>query len=255
MHSTVFGFARGFAYPFRAGHLLISNPKLLIYVAVPFLINLVIFSLAVWFGIDRFDTLLASLTPDTSAWWWPLVKYLLWLVAVLLTALAVFFLFAIVGNLVASPFNDILSAKVEKLLTGTLPETPGRGFIRDSLHTLLDEVLKIAVFIGGLLLLLLLMLLPAVGPLIYSLLSMIWTALFLVVDYTSFIFSRRQLSFRDQRLFLRQRRLAALGFGLGSLCLLAIPLLQFFTIPLGVIGAVQFWNDQVKLDAGGKDVA
>jgi len=254
MRTTVFGFARGFTYPFRAGHLLIAHPRLLVYVAVPFLINLVIFSLAVWFGIDRFDMLLASLTPETSAWWWPLVKYLLWLVAVLLTALAVFFLFAVIGNLVASPFNDILSGKVEKLLTGTVPEASG-GFIRNSLHTLLDEVLKIAVFIGGLLLLLLLMLLPAVGPLLYSLLSMLWTALFLVVDYTSFIFARRNLSFADQRRFLRKRRLAALGFGLGALCLLAIPLLQFFTIPLGVIGAVQFWHDQVALDAGDKNVA
>jgi len=255
MQKSVFGFARGFAYPFRAGHLLIANPRLLVYVVVPFLINLVVFSLAVWFGLDRFDALLASLTPETSAWWWPVVKYLLWIVTVLVTALLVFFLFAIVGNLVASPFNDLLSGKIERLLTGTLPESSGRGFIRDSLHTLLDEVLKIAVFVGGLLVLLLLFLLPAVGPLLYTGLSVIWTALFLVVDYTSYIFARRRQTFRDQRLFLRRHRLASLGFGLGALCLLAIPLLQFFTIPLGVIGAVQFWYDQVKVADGGTDVA
>ena len=52
MQKSVFGFARGFAYPFRAGHLLIANPRLLVYVVVPFLINLVVFSLAVWFGLD-----------------------------------------------------------------------------------------------------------------------------------------------------------------------------------------------------------
>jgi CysZ protein len=256
MKAPVVGFAQGFAYPFRAGHLLIANPRLLIYVVIPFLINLIVFCLAVWFGLDRFDALLASMTPETSAWWWPVLKYFLWLITVLVTALLVFFLFAIIGNLIASPFNDILSEKAEAILTGVRHEAAaGSSFLRDSLHALLDEVLKVAVFLGGLLLLLFLFLLPAIGPLLYSALSLIWTAFFLVVDYTGYIFSRRQQTFADQRRFIRERKLASLGFGFGAVCLLAIPLLQFFTIPLGVIGAVQFWHDQTKVLTGDKDVA
>jgi len=256
MKTPVIGFAKGFSYPFRAGHLIIAHPRLLIYVAIPFLINLIVFCLAVWFGLGRFDALLAAMTPETTAWWWPVLKYLLWLVTVVVTALLVFFLFAIIGNLIASPFNDILSEKAEVILTGVRQElVAGSSFLRDSLHTLLDEVLKIAVFLGGLLLLLLLFLLPAIGPLLYTGLSLIWTALFLVVDYTGYIFARRKLSFADQRRFIGERKLACLGFGFGALCLLAIPLLQFFTIPLGVLGAVQFWHDQTSLAGGGKDVA
>ena len=157
----------------------------------------------------------------------------------------VFFLFAIVGNLIASPFNDILSEKTELILTGQSRDEPFvlRVFLRESLHTLLDELLKISAFIAGMLVLLLLLLLPAIGPIFYSILSVLWTALFLVVEYTGYVFTRHQLLFKDQRQFIRQRKLASVGFGTGSLCLLAIPFLQFFTIPLGVIGAVHFWYD------------
>lgn len=245
MKNSVGGFARGFAYPFRAGHFLISHPRLYLYVLIPFLINLVVFSLAVWIGLDFFNTTVESMIPVGDAWYWVVLYYFLWVIAVLATAVLVFFLFAIVGNLIASPFNDILSEKTEALLTGRTRSEPFdlKAFIRDSLHTLLDELLKISAFLGGMVVLFLLFLLPAVGPVLYSVLSVLWTALFLVVEYTGYVFSRHKLVFRDQRQFIRQRKLASVGFGTGSLCLLAIPFLQFFTIPLGVIGAVHFWYD------------
>lgn len=155
------------------------------------------------------------------------------------------FLFAIVGNLIASPFNDILSEKTEELLTGVSRNEPFkfRQFLRESIHTLFDELLKISAYLSGMVLLFLFLLLPAVGPVLYFILSLLWTALFLVVEYTGFIFTRHKLLFKDQRQFIRQRKLASIGFGAGALSLLAIPFLQFFTIPLGVIGAVHFWRD------------
>jgi CysZ protein len=245
MKNNIGRFAKGFSYPFRAGHFLLRHPKLYPFVLIPFIINLVVFSLAVWFGLDRFEGLLAWLTPETSEWWWPFVKYLFWIVAVLLIAVLVFFLFAIVGNLIASPFNDILSEKTEELLTGVSRNEPFkfRQFLRESIHTLFDELLKISAYLSGMVLLFLFLLLPAVGPVLYFILSLLWTALFLVVEYTGFIFTRHKLLFKDQRQFIRQRKLASIGFGAGALSLLAIPFLQFFTIPLGVIGAVHFWRD------------
>ena len=245
MISSVGGFAKGFSYPFKAGHFLISHPRLYPYVIIPFLINVIVFSLAVWLGLDFYKTTVEAMIPIGDAWYWSILYYFLWLVAVLATALLVFFLFAIVGNLIASPFNDILSEKTEEIVTGVRRAEPFqlRQFLRESVHTLLDELLKISAFLFGMILLFLFLLLPAVGPVLYSILSVIWTALFLVVEYTGYIFTRHKLVFKDQRQFIRQQKLASVGFGTGSLCLLAIPLLQFFTIPLGVIGAVHFWRD------------
>lgn len=245
MNNNIGGFAKGFSYPFRAGHFLIGHPRLYLYVLIPFLINVVVFSLAVWLGLDFFDTTVEAMIPVGDAWYWSILYYFLWLVAVLATALLVFFLFAIIGNLIASPFNDILSEKTEEILTGQRRDEPFEMmvFLRDSLHIFLDELLKISAFLVGMVILFLLLLLPAVGPVLYSVLSILWTALFLVVEYTGYVFNRHKLVFKDQRQFIRQRKLASIGFGTGSLCLLAIPFLQFFTIPLGVIGAVHFWYD------------
>jgi CysZ protein len=245
MKNSVGGFAKGFSYPFRAGHFLLSHPRLYPYVLIPFLINLVVFSLAVWLGLDFYNTTVEAMIPIGEAWYWSILYYFLWLIAVLATALMVFFLFAIVGNLIASPFNDILSEKTEEMITGVRRSEPFqlRLFLRESVHILLDELIKISAFLFGMVLLFLFLLLPAVGPVLYSILSILWTALFLVVEYTGYIFSRHQLVFKDQRQFIRQRKLASVGFGTGALCLLAIPFLQFFTIPLGVIGAVHFWRD------------
>ena len=254
MGNSVGGFAKGFSYPFRAGHFLIRHPRLYLYVMIPFLINLVVFSLAVWLGLGFFDSTVESMIPVGDTWYWSVLYYFLWVLAVLATALFVFFLFAIIGNLIASPFNDILSEKTEEILTGQRRDEPFvfRTFLSDSLHILLDEILKISAFLVGMIVLFLLLLLPAVGPALYSVLSVLWTALFLVVEYTGYVFSRHKMVFKDQRQFISQQKLASIGFGTGSLCLLAIPFLQFFTIPLGVIGAVHFCHDsnpQLLLDS------
>ena len=247
------GFATGFSYPFRAGHFLIANPRLLVFVIIPFLINTVVFAVAVWFGLDFFEETVTAMLPQGDAWYWAILYYFLWLVAIVATMVICFFLFAVVGNLIASPFNDLLSEKTELLVTGMQKEEPFQlvVFVKESLHLLLDEILKIAAFVAGMLILFILLLLPAVGPALYSFLSIVWTALFLVVEYTGFIFARHNLKFSDQRRFIRERKLASLGFGLGALCLLAIPFLQFFTIPLGVVGAVHFWYDSLNKNVPG----
>ena len=258
MKNSVGGFAKGFSYPFKAGHFLLRQPRLYLYVLIPFLINLVVFSLAVWLGFGFFDTTVEAMIPVGDEWYWSILYYFLWLVAVLATVLLVFFLFAIIGNLIASPFNDILSEKTEEILTGQHRDEPFEFlvFLRDSLHIFLDDLVKISAFLGGMVVLFLFLLLPAVGPALYSGLSILWTALFLVVEYTGYIFARHNLLFKDQRQFIRQRKLASIGFGTGSLCLLAIPFLQFFTIPLGVIGAVHFWHENAPQQLlGSSDVS
>jgi len=245
------GFAAGFSYPFKAGHFLISHPRLIVYVLIPFLINTIVFTGAVWFGLDFFDETVVAMIPQGDAWYWIILYYFLWIVAVLATVLLVFFSFAIVGNLVASPFNDLLSERTEELITGRTNSEPFRFalFIRESLHIVLDEALKMSAFLAGMLLLLLLNILPGFGAALFTILSLLWTATFLVVEYTGYVFSRKKKKFADQRQFIRKHKALSLGFGFGALCLLAVPFLQFFTIPLSVVGAVHLMDDCSMLAA------
>lgn len=241
----IIGFAEGFSCPFKAGHFLIAHPRLLVYVIIPFLINAFVFTGAVWFGLDFFNDTVLTLIPQGEAWYWVILYYFLWVLAVLATALLVFFSFAIIGNLIASPFNDLLSERTEELIAGRKNEETFRfgRFLRESLHIVLEEVIKMSIFLVGMLVLLLLNLLPGFGTAIYTALSVLWTAIFLVVEYTGYVFQRKKLSFRDQRQFIRRNKSVSLGFGFGALCLLAVPFLQFFTIPLSVVGAVQLLDE------------
>ncbi len=241
----VAGFARGFSYPMRAAKFLLKKPGLLRYLAIPLSINVLIFSLSVYFGLDMFEGLLETYAPSTEVWYGLVLYYIAWTVAMLLTAVVVFFSFTVVGNLIASPFNELLSERCEELRSGALPEqhfTLGR-FWKEARNALMVECKKLSVFILIMLLLLAINLIPGIGSMIYAVLAPIFTLFFLVIEYLAFVLMRKQLSFAEQRRYITKRPVMMLGFGVGIFCVLAIPLVQFFCIPLAVVGATLLWCD------------
>ena len=241
----VAGFARGFSYPLRAAKFLAKKPGLLRYLAIPFAINVLVFSLSVYFGLDMFEGLLETYAPTTAVWYGAILYYLAWTVAMLLTSVVVFFSFTVIGNLIAAPFNELLSERTEALKLGSSPDerfSVGR-FWGEAKNALLVEVKKMAVFISVMLLLLAINLIPGIGSVIYAVLAPLFTLFFLVVEYMAFVLMRKQLSFAEQRRYVNKRPIMMLGFGCGVFCLLAIPFLQFFCIPLAVVGATLLWCD------------
>jgi CysZ protein len=243
-NNPVANFSQGFFYPFRAGKFIKSHPVLLKYIIVPFLINVVLLSLAVYWGLSFFNSIVVHYIPQGDAWYWLILSYFLWTVAVLMTMVLVFFGFTVTGAVISSPFNDILSEKTEELLTGIPNQEPFAigVFLKDSMRTVLDESKKIIIFVVLMVLLLPLNLIPG-GTLPYSVLSVLLTIFFLVVEYTGYVFARKHLTFRDQRHFIFARKFLMLGFGTGVMGVLTVPFLQFFCIPLGVVGATQLWHD------------
>ncbi len=239
----VASFGRGFSYVFRAPRFLLRHPGLLRFVAIPFTINVLIFSLAVYFGLDVFNQLLAQYLPQGDAWYLVALSYLAWVIAGILSTVLVFFSFTIVGNLLAAPFNELLSERIEILVRGTT-ETPAfalRRFLAESGRAMLIELKKQLVFVVGMLLLLLLNLIPGFGPLLYAVLAPLFTLFFLVIGYLGFVLVRKQVGFARQQRYVLGRPLLMAGFGCGVFILLAIPLVQFFCIPLAVSGATLLW--------------
>lgn len=249
------GFITGFLYPFRAFRFIRKNPRLYRYVLIPFFINLIIFSLVVYFGLHFFQEILTHHIPQGDAWYWFTLYYLLWLVALLLTTVIVFFLFTAIGNLIASPFNDILSEKTEEILTGESIGEPFSMsiFLQDAKRVLILECKKISLFLIVMALIVMLNLVPVVGSVLYSVLSILWTIFFLVVEYTSYVFSRKRLPFKEQRKVIYNTKLLMFGFGAGVLSILAIPFLQLLCIPLGVVGATKILYDTGNITQSQKE--
>jgi CysZ protein len=232
-------FYRGFSYPFQAGRFLLQNPGLLKYILVPFLINLAVFSGALYLGLHFFNDFVIHRLPQGDAWYWIFLYYFLWILAALVTAVGVFFSFSVVGNFLASPFNDLLSQRTEEKLAGKRD----RGsfslkiFWHESLQTYKEEGKRMLFFLGGMVLLLFLNLIPWVGTLLYAITSFIFTLFFLDAEFTGFFFSRRHWTFHQQRRYILARKSLMSGFGTAILAILAIPFLQFFCIPVAVVGA------------------
>lgn len=238
-------FSLGFFYPFRSVKLLMATPSLWRFVIIPFCINLVVFSAAVYFGFDFFSDRVIQQIPQGDGWYWAILYYVAWVIAMLLTAVLVFFTFTVVGNLIASPFNELLSERAEEMLTGTVSEAPFslQLFWADTRRTLSVEIRKVGLFVLAMALILPLNLLPGVGNLLYTVLAISLTIFFLVVEYLGIVLSRQRFSFTQQRQFIFNRLFLMAGFGTGVLALLAVPLLQFLCIPVAVVAATRLWCD------------
>lgn len=247
-------FSRGFLYPFRGLRLLSRHPVLLKFIIIPFLINLVVFSSVVYLGLDFFNRKVVQYIPQGEAWYWVFLYYAAWILAVMVTAVLVFFLFTVVGNLIASPFNDLLSERAEESLLGQGAETAFslKGFLQDARSTLVNELKKMTLFLIGMVLLLLLNLIPVLGQLVYSVAAILFTLFFLVVEYLGYVFGRKNYSFRDQSRYIWHRKFLTLGFGTGVLCMLTVPFLQFFCLPLAVLGATLLWCENSRSSFPGK---
>jgi len=246
-------FSRGFFYPFRALSFFNNHPGLLRYVLIPLLINVIVFSGTLYFGLGFFNETVVQHLPVGDAWYWSLLYYGAWLLAFLLTIVLVFFTFTVIGNLIASPFNDLLSERAEELLTGETRDEPFalREFFKDARRVIGIELKKLFLFVIGMLLLLLLNLIPAAGPFIYSLAAALFTLFFLSVEYLGYVFERKKYRFGDQRRYISERKFLTLGFGTGVFCLLSIPFLQFLCIPMAVLGGTILWVENHPESNGG----
>ncbi|NOX25971.1 MAG: cysteine biosynthesis protein CysZ [Deltaproteobacteria bacterium] len=238
-------FTRGFFYPFNSIAFLHRNRSLYKFAVLPFLINVLVFTLVVYFSLSSFQALVMARLPQGDAWYWLILHYFVLVAAVLVIMTLVFFSFAVIGSLVASPFNDVLSERTAGLLNGVVKDEPfvWKIFWQDTVRVWAVELKKIAVFMAGMLALLLLQLVPVLGTALYPALSVVWTALFLVLEYNGYVFTRRRLTFRQQWRIICRHPASMSGFGLGIFCVLAIPFIQFFCIPLGVVGAARLLYD------------
>lgn len=242
----VINFSRGFLAPFRSVRILRRNPRLIQYILIPFLINTLVFSGAVYLGLDFFGSTVVEYIPHGEAWYWSVLYWFLWAVAVLLTAVLVFFSFTVVGNLLASPFNDLLSERTEEVLSGVVNDEPfsiGR-FFQDAGQTILMEAKKMWIFVVVMVLILPLNLLPGIGNSLYTILAVTLTLVFLSFEYLGFVMVRKRHFFREQKNYIFARKFLMLGFSCGVMAILAVPFFQLLCIPLAVIGATRLWCEE-----------
>ena len=232
-------FIKGVKFAF-GGFGLINKPGIRLYVLLPLVINTLLFTLVIVYGAglmgDFIDRLLAHWT------WLEWFTWLLWPLFAIVMLIAVFFCFAVVANLIGAPFNGFLAAAVESRLTGTAGTDSGHGLLYEIVMALKSELVKFLYFIVRAIPLLLLLLIPVIGPVIWF----FFGAWMLALEYLDYPMGNHGMFFPDIRQNARSRRALALGFGSGVLLLTMIPLVNFIAMPVAVAGATRLYLDEFK---------
>lgn len=238
--------ARGPGYLWQ-GFALIREPGLRGVVALPLAINVVLIVGLLWlFGSQWaiwLDAWLAGL-PGWLAW----LEAVLWWLGFLLAILLFCYAFTLLANLVAGPFNGLLSARVERHLTGREPET-GLTLWGEIADGAVGEIKRLSYYLGRALLLglvsLVLMAIPGLGALVPPL-WFAFGAYMLAFEYLDAPMGNRGLPFPVKRRKLGERRWLNLGFGGAVTLVTALPLVNLVVMPAAVAGATALWLKEME---------
>lgn len=227
----------------RALRLLRAERELWPLCGLPLALNLLAFALGIWLFFAYLldpasaaaESLLALREPSAwYAWLWVGPLWLLsWLarwVLIAVFAVVSYFLFTAVGAVLASPFLDALSRRVERI-TMRAELQPAVGGIGAALRVVREEGKRVLCLLLVQLGFVLLGLVPGLQPLALGG-SLLFAALFLSLDYTGYLLDRRAISFRARRRWLWQHRRPLLGFGTTALGTLFVPGLNFLSLPV-----------------------
>jgi CysZ protein len=230
-------FIGGLRIPVRSARFLMKNRGLWPLAAIPAALSFAVFAVAATTLVFQSNALLVYLWAKPEDWlvvfWWAM-RILMIPVVLLIT----YFLTLMVSAVVASPANDRLAMRIEEIIVGN-----PRGS-DDSLNAIVSGAargaLQAAANLGILVVLMtpifLLNVIPGVGSLIASVLGALVASFFLALDYTDWTLEREMYGWKDKWRGIWTNRHLALGFGLGTSLLMWIPVVNFLSMPIAVVG-------------------
>ena len=228
---TPLDFFRGASLPVRAALLVLRTPRLRALAVLCAFATVLVFALwgwAVWAWLPEWLGHLWSPPNGASRFLWQLTAVLtgglLWLVGA-----------ATLPLLALAPLQDPLVAATEAAVGA--PPAPAVGMLGSTgqaLRALGHTAVRVALFLAGQALLLVLQLAVPAGAMVWWVAGWGWTALWACAEYLDAPLSRRDRPFSEVRQVLVRRTSLALGFGLALTLLLWIPLVNLFLVPVAV---------------------
>lgn len=234
------------------GFALLKRPRVLPFVIVPIIMNMVLFYLGINYLYETFGLWLNSFLGQLPGWL-SFIKWLLWPLFSLFVLLIVAYGFTFAANILGSPFYGLMAEQVEIIVAGKSTEIPLTlaSVLASIPKALLREVQKIVQYIIWLIPLLLLSLLAFIITPLTTLMPFIWFAFgawMLAIQYVDYAYDNNQISFKVLKMDLKKDRNTALGFGAITTAASMIPLLNIITIPAAVCGGTVFYLERLAKD-------
>lgn len=238
------GFWASFAYPYRGLGRLLGTPRLWKRAALPFLVNIVLYTAL----LAGFYALIDRCLLGEGSWiegWWPWLQCAVAGAAFLVGLALLAFTFTVVGGIVAGPLLDFLAERLLSDLRGT-PLPRGGPWVLEALRAIGRKLATFSLFLLLHLALLVLLLIPLVN-LLYPPLSLLLTVVFLAYDYLDYPLAADRKPFGDRLGYLFRHFRSALGFGFSLFLLLLIPIVSYAALPACVVGATLLHHDRSPL--------
>lgn len=237
----------GFRHLLR-GFSLIRAPGVRLFVVIPFLINLLVFSTLVWLAADQFDRLMDWMSPELPEWlaW---LAWLAWVLFGLLTLMLVFYTFTIVANLIGAPFNGFLAERVARHLGVPASAASERPVLEQMWTDIKQEIRKLGYFLSRAAALAALSLILIFIPVINAVVPVLWFlfgAWMLALEYSDFHLANLGYRFDEEKRLLAKNRWSTLGFGAAATGATLIPFVNFLVMPAAVAGAVSLWAGKLE---------
>ncbi len=224
---------QGFSLPFTALGLVFRSKRLL---GLTLLSSVV--TAAALVGLLA---VLSQVAPRLTNWMWTRPDGALLMIWYLLAAVVFLLLFVVGAStlpvLLLAPLQDPISEATEAVCGGfTSPPFRMAELLRQTGAALAHTLTRIFWLLLGHVALLALNLVPAVGQLAWSIAAPVWTMAWLAAEYLDGPMTRHGYPFSAVRRAVWGRLGLCLGFGAAVYLILWVPVLNFFFIPLAVVG-------------------
>ncbi|NRB40155.1 MAG: sulfate transporter CysZ [Pseudomonadales bacterium] len=230
------------------GFKLILHPGLKRYVAAPIAVSAAIFgSIFTWCFLqipvlqDSFEGWIHANLWEWVAAGFVYLSWLFWPIAIITGLLVTSYTLVSLVNIIAAPFNALLSEKVEEVLG--YPSSEGESFAASIHRTVFREIRKFISTLKWLVLLLVLLFFP-----VLNILSLLIGAWLMAIQYLDIPADNHQLSFTDFLRLLKKQPLKAGAFGLSVMLVSMLPLINIVLVPAAICAATVLWHKEFHAD-------
>lgn len=190
-------------------------------------------------GIVRLvDPLVGWLVAHLPSWLAGLAGSLLTLVIVLGLSLCALVVFATVAGIITGPFNELLSERVEAVVTGRpMPPFSWSELLREAVRGVLHSVRRLLAALVWLVIVFVVGLVPVIGTIAALLIGGWLAARAAAYDSYDAVLARRSMPYRDKLAYLARYRRRVFGLGAAVAGMLLVPGVNLIALGLGAAGA------------------
>lgn len=225
----------------KQGFLLLFKPGVKRYVLVPLLLNILVYA--------GFASCAYHYTQSAHQWlnsylphWLSAVAWFLWLLSFIGILFFFTYIFTTIANIIAAPFNGLLSEKVEEIILGHPPKNAMsfKELCWLLPKTFMRQVQLFFYFLPRAVIILVLFFIPGIN-IVAGILWFLFASWMMSVQYFDYPFDNNHVGFKPMIKTMKQHRWLHLQLGILINILSIIPVVNLFVIPGAVAAATAAW--------------